>query len=53
MVWPKSGCITNRLTTIMSNASATVLAGMSGRRLDSPNSQAIRITKAGLRNSDG
>ena len=30
-----------------------VLAGMSGRRANSPNSQAIRITKAGLRNSDG
>ncbi len=30
-----------------------VLAGISGRRADSPNSQAIRMTKAGLRNSDG
>ena len=30
-----------------------VFAGISGRRADSPNSQAIRITKAGLRNSDG
>ena len=30
-----------------------VFAGISGRLPDSPNSQAIRITKAGLRNSDG
>ncbi len=30
-----------------------VLAGISGRFADSPNSQAIRTTKAGLRNSDG
>ena len=30
-----------------------VLAGMSGRCADSANSQAIRMTKAGLRNSDG
>ena len=30
-----------------------VLAGISGRLANSPNSQAIRITKAGLKNSDG
>ena len=30
-----------------------VLAGMSGRVADSPNSQATSTTKAGLRNSDG
>ena len=53
MVWPKSGCSTNNATTTMSSASAMVLAGISGRFANSPNSQAIRITKAGLRNSDG
>ena len=53
MVWPKSGCSTSRPTTTTSIASAKVLAGISGRRPDSPNSQAIRTTKAGLRNSDG
>ena len=31
---------------------ATVLAGISGRRANSANSQAIRITKAGLTNSE-
>ena len=30
-----------------------MLAGMSGRLADSPNSQAIRITNAGFKNSDG
>ena len=30
-----------------------MLAGISGRRVDSANSQAIRTTKAGLRNSEG
>ncbi len=29
------------------------MAGISGLRADSPNSQAIRITKAGLTNSEG
>ena len=53
MVWPKSGCSTSPSTTVASIPSAMVLAGISGRRADSPNSQAIRITKAGLRNSDG
>ena len=53
MVWPKSGCSTNSATTTTSSTSATVLAGISGRLPDSPNSQAIRITKAGFRNSDG
>ena len=53
MVWPKSGCITSSEATVSSSASATVLAGISGRRVDSANSQAIRTTKAGLRNSDG
>ena len=37
----------------MSSASAMVLAGISGRRADSPNNHATRITKDGLRNSDG
>ena len=53
MVWPKSGCSTSSATTITSSISAKVFAGMSGRLADSPNSQAIRMTKAGLRNSDG
>ncbi len=53
MVWPKSGCRTSSETTRSSSASAAVLAGISGRRVDSPNSQAIRITNAGLTNSDG
>ena len=37
----------------ISNASAMVLAGTSGLRADSANSHAIRMTNAGLRNSDG
>ena len=53
MVCPKSGCIISSVTTEPSSASAMVLAGMSGLRADSANSQAIRITKAGLTNSDG
>ena len=53
MVWPKSGCTTSSATTVSSIASAMALAGMSGRLADSPNSQAIRMTKAGFRNSDG
>ena len=53
MVWPKSGCSTRQRDDDSSSASAMVLAGISGRRADSPNSQAIRITNAGLRNSDG
>ena len=53
MVWPKSGCSTSGTTTAPSRPSASVLAGISGLRVDSANSQEIRITKAGLRNSDG
>ena len=53
MVWPKSGCITKSATTMSSMASEMVLAGMSGRVADSPNSQATSTTKAGFRNSDG
>ena len=53
MVWPKSGCITSSATTASSSTSAKALAGISGRFADSPNSQATRMTKAGLRNSDG
>ena len=53
MVWPKSGCSTKSATTSRSSASATVFAGMSGLRADSANSQEVRTTKAGLRNSDG
>jgi hypothetical protein len=53
MVWPKSGCSTSSAATVSSSVNATVLAGISGRRVDSANSQAIRTTKAGFRNSDG
>ena len=53
MVWPKSGWMTSSVTTIKSNTSEKKFAGMSGRFEDSPNSQATRMTKAGLRNSDG
>ena len=53
MVWPKSGCITNSATTVMSSIKAKVLAGISGRLADSPNSQAIKTTKAGFKNSEG
>ena len=53
MVWPKSGCSTRSVTTISSITSDIVLAGMSARLADSPNSQATRMTKAGFRNSDG
>ena len=53
MVWPKSGWITRSATTISSSSSDSALAGMSGRLADSPNSQATRMTKAGLRNSEG
>ena len=53
MVWPKSGCITSSATTVSSSSSEIALVGMSGRLDDSPNSQATKMTKAGLRNSDG
>ena len=53
MVWPKSGWMTSSVTTVRSIISEMRLAGMSGRFEDSPNSQATRMTKAGLRNSDG
>src|SRR5262249_45095306 len=53
MVCPKSGCNTSPATATESSASAKVFAGISGRRADSPNSQAMRMTNAGLRNSEG
>ena len=53
MVWPKSGCTTRSATTVSSSTSDMALAGISGRLADSPNSQATRMTKDGLRNSDG
>ena len=53
IVWPKSGCSTSPVMASSSSASAKVFAGISGRRADSPNSHAMRMTKAGLRNSDG
>src|SRR3984957_6256564 len=53
MGWPKSGWRTSAVTVAPSTRSANVFAGISGFFADSANSQAIRITKAGLRNSDG
>ena len=53
MVWPKSGCFTKSATTVSSITNEMVLAGMSGRLADSPNSQATTTTKAGFKNSDG
>ena len=53
MVWPKSGCSTSNVITSSSNPIATLLAGISGLREDSANSQAMRMTKAGLTNSEG
>jgi len=53
MVWPKSGCSTSTPITETSRPSASVFAGMSALRVDSANSQEIRITKAGLTNSEG
>jgi hypothetical protein len=53
IVCPKSGCSTSSVITSRSNPMATLFAGISGLRVDSANSQATRITKAGLTNSDG
>ena len=53
MVWPKSGCSTSTPTTPSSSSSENVVAGISGLRAVSANSQDVRITKDGLRNSDG
>ena len=53
MLWPKSGCSTSSVTVSSSRPSAMVLAGISGRREDSANNQAIRMTNAGFRNSEG
>ena len=53
VVWPKSGCATR--TTMVANSStiANALAGTSGLLANSANSQAVRMTNAGLRNSEG
>ena len=54
MVWPKSGCSTS--TAIDRRAAARARTCSPACRACAPiraNSQAIRITKAGLRNSDG
>ena len=54
MVWPKSGCSTSSATTATEQARARSCwpACRAGASI-SANSQAIRITKAGFRNSDG
>ena len=52
MVWPKSGSITKSDTSIMSSTSAIEVAGISGRRADSANSQAAITTKEGLAASE-
>ena len=52
MVWPKSGSITRSDTSVISSASAIEVAGISGRRADSANSQAASTTKAGLADSE-
>ena len=52
MVWPKSGSITSSETSIISRTSAIEVAGISGRRVDSANSQAASTTKAGLADSE-
>jgi hypothetical protein len=51
-VWPKSGSSTSSATTTSSAPSASEVAGISGRRVDSENSQATSTTKAGFANSD-
>src|ERR1700749_1003870 len=52
MVWPKSGSITSSDTSINNSAIAIEVAGISGRRADSANSQAATTTKAGLADSE-
>ena len=52
MVWPKSGSITRSATSISSSTSAIEVAGISGRLVDSANSQAATTTKAGLADSE-
>ena len=52
MVWPKSGSITNSATSINSSVIAIVVAGISGRLVNSANSHAAITTKAGLANSE-
>ncbi len=53
MVWPKSGCSTSTPVEPNRRTSASVFAGTSAFLPDSANSQAMRMTKAGFRNSDG
>ncbi|MEY9122940.1 hypothetical protein ABIA09_002502 [Bradyrhizobium yuanmingense] len=48
MVWPKSGSITNSATSISSSTTAIEVAGISGRLVDSANSQAAITTKDGF-----
>src|SRR4051812_37074278 len=52
MVCPKSGSITRSATSISSSASAIVVAGISGRLVDSANSHAAITTKAGFADSE-
>ncbi|MGY4497273.1 hypothetical protein ACVWYH_001200 [Bradyrhizobium sp. GM24.11] len=48
IVWPKSGSITSSDTSIRSSTSAIEVAGISGRLVDSANSQAAMTTKDGF-----
>ena len=52
MVWPKSGSITSSATSISSIDSAIVVAGISGRLVNSANSHAAITTKAGFADSE-
>ena len=52
MVWPKSGSITSKVTSSSKMPTAIELAGISGRRADSENSQAASTTNAGLADSE-
>ena len=52
MVWPKSGSSTSSATSMSNSPSAIVVAGISGRLVDSANSHAAMTTKAGFADSD-
>ena len=52
MVWPKSGSITSSDTSDIRSTSAIEVAGISGRFVDSANSQAAITTKAGFADSE-
>jgi hypothetical protein len=52
MVWPKSGSMTSSATSVSNRPSAIEVAGISGRRADSANSQAAITTKDGFATSE-